>query len=126
MATDIEVNRSIALWVTECRTCGVPFAFPRSLKENLWQNGGYYSCPNGHRWGWNTGHQQDEIEKRQAEIVRLQEIISVEQLRSRRLENDLLDKVKEAKRLARRAKAGVCSQCHRSFINVAQHMATQH
>lgn len=126
MVTDIEVNHSIALWVTECRACGVPFAFPRSLRENLRELGGYYSCPNGHKWGWEKGYQQDEQEQQKAEITRLREIISVEQSRSRRLENDLLDKVKEAKRLARRSKAGVCPQCHRTFTALARHMETQH
>ena len=33
---------------------------------------------------------------------------------------------KEAKRLARRARNGVCPCCHRSFANVKKHMDNRH
>jgi hypothetical protein len=33
---------------------------------------------------------------------------------------------REAKRLARRARQGICPCCHRSFVNVKRHMDTQH
>jgi len=33
---------------------------------------------------------------------------------------------REAKRLAKRAKQGVCPCCHRSFVNVKRHMDSQH
>jgi hypothetical protein len=45
---------------------------------------------------------------------------------SKQLADDLMDAAKEAKRLKRRATAGMCSVCRRSFQNVKRHMDRQH
>ena len=46
--------------------------------------------------------------------------------RTERLHGDLMDAAKEAKRLNRRAKAGVCSKCHRTFKQLSRHMKSKH
>jgi predicted nucleic acid-binding Zn-ribbon protein len=105
----------VTLQETVCKSCGVTHALPSKLLEGLQQTGGYYYCPNGHRWGWGDS-EEDRLRK---ELKRIQtELIQVK--------DQLQASERETKRHKKRIANGVCPCCHRSFVQLQRHMQTQH
>ena len=107
-----------ALNAHDCPNCAVVYAITKELEARRRDDGATVYCPNGH-----TITFSDSIRARNR---RLKIKLTEARERSVQLENDLMDAAKEAKRLKRRAKAGVCSECHRTFQNVAKHMKSKH
>lgn len=108
-----------------CISCGVVFAIPETLIDNLRRNSGFYHCPNGHSQGWAESEAQKL--KKQLEAVQVQLRVSkCETLaeQNRRIEAE--DSKEKAEKKLRRVKNGVCPCCNRSFQNLARHMAIKH
>jgi hypothetical protein len=112
--------------LTQCQTCSVWHTVPQIIYESLRRLGGYYYCPSGHQWGWRTGTEKAENEAVRRERDRLKQDAA-------RLEDELADaraKIATAEKkylqARRRAVAGVCPCCNRSFENVQRHMKTKH
>lgn len=98
-----------------CFRCGVVFGVPehwlksrREDKESFW-------CPNGH---------QQAFVKSLVDQLR-QERDSLRQQMSRVID-EREEQRKIVKRLQKRAAAGTCPCCHRTFSNMATHMKKQH
>jgi hypothetical protein len=90
------------------------------------REGGFHGCPNGHQRGWVKGEEEIEREKIRRErdqlkqdAARLAEEIASANARAETAER----KVQQAKR---RAVAGVCPCCTRTFVNVQRHMKSKH
>lgn len=120
------LNYTETLTVVHC-TCGMAFAIPESLDEQLLDhrgpNGKSVYCPLGHRWHY-TG-KNDAEQERAARIAAEQreravrDLLSAEE-RSHSATKGQLTKVKK------RVTAGLCPCCNRSFADLARHMAGQH
>lgn len=118
------VTEVVQLSTITCGSCGVTFAIPSSLyRELLDHHDRSFWCPNGHQRHF-VG--QTETDRLQAELDRVK-------ARARHVEDqrDAADRSNRAlrgviTRQKRRAAAGVCPCCHRSFQALADHMATQH
>jgi hypothetical protein len=115
---------SVHMTSTTC-WCGLPFACPTELysaaKDGRLSNGEHLHCPIGHGISCKTRVQ--ELERQVAELNR----ICVDKDRKLTFANNETAAVRRTlKRVTRRAKAGVCLECHRTFSNVARHMATKH
>jgi RNase P subunit RPR2 len=106
----------------DCPNCGVVFGITDEYEQRHRESGAYFYCPNQHYMSYGESRLQNAERARDAAAGRAEQLA----LDNERLVNDLLDAAKEAQRLKRRAKAGVCSECHRTFQNVARHMATKH
>ena len=112
------------LVVEECGECGVLFALPNNLRRRaLEDHTRYLWCPNGHSL----------VFKGKTEAQKLQERLDAERERSGRLaaERDQTAACLRATRgvvtrMKKRASAGVCPGCNRSFENLARHMASKH
>lgn len=126
MTMNVQRTVQTELRVMECGTCGVPFALPEVLYSTLKEDGGWFWCPNGHQRGWGKGGIRSQLEAEKERADRLVAHLDREKAARQQAENVVLDKVKEIKRMQRRAKAGVCQECHRTFQNMARHMETQH
>lgn len=114
------------LILLQCATCGVWHAIPEVMYNTCKAEGGYWHCPNGHSRGFRTGIQKLEQEKIRRErdqlkqdAARLEEEITSERNRADNAEKKVLQ-------IKRRAAAGVCPCCNRTFANVQQHMRTKH
>ena len=90
-----------------------------------------FYCPNGHKQHYITG--QSDLEKTRLERDRLRQQLAQkddEIKRQRDLREQEERRVSAAKgqitKLKKRAKAGVCPWCNRTFSNMAAHMKTQH
>ena len=121
----ITVNGQVCA-VTQCGTCGVWFTVPVIVYENHRREGGYHFCPNGHARGWRTGEEERERnalrlerDRLKQDAARLEDELVAERRRGEAAEKQLLQ-------VRRRATAGVCQCCHRSFANVARHMRNKH
>ncbi len=110
--------------ITCCESdCGISFAVPEWWYRGKSNNHSWFYCPNGHRQHFAAESKLD-IARRERDIAK-QQIARAEQeaadanRRAARLE-------KEQKQLKKRAAAGTCPCCQRTFSNMATHMKRQH
>ena len=120
-----EITYRETLTVVTC-TCGINFAIPDALNRQLLDhpsgsgaNTKSVYCPLGHRWHYlgKSPEQKLADERKRTQAVR--DLLAAEE-RSHSATKGQLTKVK--KRVAH----GVCPCCHRTFANVARHMAAKH
>lgn len=113
---------SIQMTEMECGECGISFCVPESWRSERQKNGTGWFCPNGHSRIY-----------RESDVQKLTKQLSEEKERTRlalcreneeRARADRLEK--ERKRLAKRAHAGTCPCCNRTFQQLARHMKTKH
>lgn len=118
------ITGSQRLTVVEC-TCGLMYAIPESLHNQLDAKRERRSvyCPLGHQWHY--------VGKSDAEKVReLQDRLAAERAQHDQERATLKAQATRAKnakaRLEKRAAAGVCPCCNRTFQQLARHMKTKH
>jgi hypothetical protein len=110
----------------QCGTCGVWFALPEVLYDTLAAEGGFFTCPNGHRRGWDKGTLQKQNERLQQEQARLEQALAAEHRRLIAAQAQTTKARKQVVKMQKRAAAGVCPCCNRTFNNMARHMKTKH
>jgi hypothetical protein len=122
----ISVRHEVQLQQMDCGACGVIFAIPQEMYDNARRAGGWWHCPNGHCRGWEKGSNHTRIKELEAaleaEQQRKQQALGREN--EQRARADALEK--KAATAAKRAKAGVCPCCNRTFQQLARHMETKH
>lgn len=116
-----------------CINCGVPFALPKTLREQcLKDHDKLFYCPNGHNMVY-TGKTREQLLSEQLDASRRRASMAEEA--SRRNREDAQAARRQAAaykgqltRARRRAGAGVCpvTECHRTVKQLADHMATKH
>lgn len=133
----LTITRKESLITETCSGCGILYAMPESFqKERLADKRTFY-CPNGHTQTY-TG---------KTEAQKLREQLDEERRGRQRAEQNVAywsDEAKEqreraeherrrangykghATRITKRAKAGVCPCCNRSFENLRRHMTSKH
>ena len=112
---DVQLNE-VSCW------CGLPFAIPHPLYRQWRENGETIHCPLGHR----TVRKQSECDKLRLERDRLRQQIAYQQERTERAERSAAAYSGHVTRLKKRASAGVCPCCNRTFQQLARHMKTKH
>lgn len=119
--------------VTQCGTCAVWHTVPEIVWDAQVREGGFHTCPNGHSRGWKTGTEQKEQEAIRRERDRLKQEtarLEDEKREAWATANAQLERAQKAeaatKRLKKRASAGTCPCCSRTFSNMATHMKRQH
>lgn len=107
--------------VWQCKTCGVIGTVPEVVYDEQKAEGGYHFCPNGHQWGWSKEGSEREKLRRERDQLK-QSIARIED----ETREQLAAKDREIKRAKKRAAAGTCPCCKRTFPNMATHMKRQH
>jgi RNase P subunit RPR2 len=120
--------------VTEtCISCGVPFAFPKSLQaECLRDHEKRFYCPNGHNMVY-SGKTAEQRQRERADAAIRRAEMAERSLRASR-ETSLMHKRQAAAykgqltKARKRLGAGVCpvTDCHRTVRQLADHMAAKH
>lgn len=108
--------------VVEVCWCGMHHAIPKHLSTTARRNGHAVFCPLGHEWVVN----ESDLDRAKQRVTVLTAELDQERARANAAiarENQLRE---EATRAKKRAAAGVCACCKRSFQNVNRHMRTQH
>lgn len=126
------------LEAVDCPVCGILYAVPAALVRSAkkWRmdrsdgRGWSLCCPIGHVWGW-TGpnaeqrlrQQLDEERDRRARIAAERDQLKAAERHQRAAKSRALT---ANRKLKQRIGAGVCPCCHRTFKQLARHMAGQH
>jgi hypothetical protein len=120
--------------VTEtCCNCGIPFAMPRSLKDECHKDHSKsFYCPNGHSMVY-MGKTDAERERDRADAATRRAKLAEETSAFYRKEAQAQKRQAAAykgqlTRARKRAGAGVCpvTDCQRTVRQLADHMATKH
>lgn len=116
------------LYLTTCGVCSCTYAVPQVMRDHFYENGGFWRCPNGHSWGYAEGAKTKAAEE--ARIRRERDRLQQENARlAEEAEQAERERLKAERALARhkkRAAAGTCPCCNRTFANMARHMRDQH
>lgn len=131
MSETVIMIRGARFEMRECITCGVLHAMPAVLLDRDRAEGGYRHCPNGHQQGWSKEASESERIRRERDrlkqdAARLEEenrqaFAAANEQRERAIRAE-----SSIKRLKKRASAGTCPCCSRTFQNMATHMKQQH
>ena len=119
--------------VNQCGTCGVWHTIPKIVYDCCFQEGGFWHCPNGHSRGWAEGQDERdhkalrlERDRLKQQTAQLQDEIAAERKRAMEAEKKAGDAQRRYVSARKRACAGVCPCCNRTFENVQRHMKTKH
>lgn len=109
--------------------CGTPFSLPKRLLESAQTDAHTIYCPHGHTVVW----KETEADKLRRERDRLKQDAARLEDEKRWAEGQAsLAKVRaekaerKVKTMTKRAAAGTCPCCQRTFSNMAEHMKHQH
>jgi hypothetical protein len=115
MSMGYAIQHQLTLSTITCCSCGVVFAMPDRLMNQLRQNGNWFFCPSGHRQHFT-----------ETEVDRLHRLPEAANRRNTELVDEVSRVQHEKKRFERRITAGVCPCCNRTVVNLARHMASNH
>lgn len=110
MLVDIEFE------LRQCRTCGIYFQLPKGYIDGCQKDPNqWFYCPAGHKWHFSESN-EDKIRRERDQLKQ-----------SLAFKDDLIaNRDKRIKRLEKRAAAGSCPCCQRTFSNMSRHMKTKH
>lgn len=119
----VRINQPVELTVEECCACGLLFGMTTEYRDRRLDDHKLFYCPNGHSQGYRG---ESEAEKN-ARLLREEQARHKRTLERENAERQAKE-VAEAKaeRLKKRAAAGVCHCCNRTFQQLARHMADKH
>lgn len=108
------------LEVTVC-TCGVLFAMPKKLLDERRYDGANFYCPHGHSLSFDGDQKRlkRQLENERDRAARLSANLDQSEASRRAYKG-------QATKLKKRASAGVCPCCQRSFKELKRHMETKH
>lgn len=116
------------LAVTQC-WCGIHHAVPASLLAERKRVGGQIFCPLGHS-GVFKGTENDRLKQQlrdmETRLTHARDERDWERDRRASVERSLAATKGVLTKTRRRVAAGVCPCCHRTFQQLARHMAGQH
>ena len=105
-----------------CSECGIVYFFPEAWCDRASEKGKSWQCPNGHGQHF-TGATMDsmrrERDRLKQENARLEEVAAFARLAAEKAQL-------ETKRIKKRAAAGTCPCCQRTFHNMSEHMKKEH
>lgn len=103
--------------------CSIPFAIPESLyKQAQGPNHTSFYCPVGHSCTYKT----NEFDRTKENLAWYESALTRTQAELATTERSRAAQKGVTTRLKKRIAAGACPCCHRTFQNVARHMAGQH
>lgn len=110
--------------ITCCyKDCGISFQVPGWWEKGRRETKAWFYCPNGHEQHF-TGESDADKFRRERDIAKQQLARAEQEAADAQKRADLLQKQK--RRLEKRAAAGTCPCCQRTFSNMSTHMKKQH
>lgn len=114
-----------------CYRCKEQFGLLDEVEAQLRRSGAAFHCPWGHSQVFTLGESEEDKLRRERNRLKQQLAYKDDCLREARKaadhERHRANGYKgHATRITKRAKAGLCPCCNRSFENLRRHMATQH
>jgi hypothetical protein len=114
-----------------CGACGLKQYMSDQQENMLRSTGRTFYCLNGHPRAYTKNESREDVLRRQLQRAEqnaayLEERRIAAEERAHAAEKRAQGHKGYAAKLAKRAKAGVCPCCSRTFSNMAEHMKTQH
>lgn len=106
-----------------CGKCGIDFTVPDHWEQSRRNDHETFYCPNGHPRVF-KGESEAEKLRRERDRLAQQLAHKDDQIKSR--DKSLVAAKGQITKLKKRASAGTCPCCNRTFSNMAQHMKTKH
>lgn len=124
--TILNLKNDTELCSLQCGTCGVWHAIPKTMYNTCFEEGGFWTCPNGHSRGFNDSSLRKQLEKETKRRKWAEQ--NAENARNDAAETERRRIAQKAAttRLKNRAKAGVCPCCTRTFKQLSAHMKNKH
>lgn len=115
------------LVVEECCNCGCQFAMESRFASKRREDHEWWYCPAGHAQHY-TAKTQAEKERDEARtaLARARESLAFESARAERERASHIATKGQLTKLRNRVQHGVCPDCHRTFADLARHMAIKH
>jgi hypothetical protein len=114
----------------DCGRCGGVYAINERYRANRHEEGKSWNCPYCQCcWGYAEGENdklKKEVAAKQARIDQLNAAVAAKQAEIATKEKQAERQRREAARLRKRAKCGVCPCCNRSFQALSRHMKSKH
>lgn len=115
----------------KCCQCGEEFGLQQATHDTLRRSSANFHCPFGHKQHFPQGPSEEDKLRRERDRLKQQMAYKDDQIREAR---ERADKERNrangykghATRITKRAKAGVCPCCNRTFKQLAAHMASKH
>jgi len=118
----IKINTTTDLVTEECCNCHVLFAFPAEMRQRCIDTGESFYCPNGHCQSYTEStvtKLRHKLDQREAELQSTYD-------RLNGALKDVTNKKRQITKLKNRVKNGVCTECHRHFDDLEEHMKSCH
>lgn len=113
-----------------CGECGCVFGMEEGYYQARRRDHRTWYCPNGHPRAFKGESEEEKLRRERnqlkQQIAYKDDRIREERERAEHERRRAIGYKGHATKLAKRAKAGVCPCCKRSFVNVARHMASKH
>ena len=122
MSANYALQRDFSLYVMECVSCGVTFGVPEEFERGRRINKEAFYCPNGH----SQSYTQSEADRLRKELEASKRDVEWQKSRVAAMDKQLIAQRGVVTKLKKRIGAGVCPCCHRTFRQLAAHMAGQH
>lgn len=116
------IDHYLTLTVIDCASCGVAFGVPDRVITARREDGQAFYCPNGHENVYRTTNAQRIAKERDS----LRAQLTAEQDQRQAAERSNAALRGEITKQKKRASAGVCPCCQRSFQQLRRHMAAKH
>lgn len=116
------ITETITLTTTTCIVCGITFAMPSWFMEARRKDHKALFCPNGHNLAFGDG----PIEDLQKRLGYAQAALENERKQHDSTRKALTGAKGQLTKAKKRAIAGACPCCNRTFVQLARHMATKH
>ncbi|MCA0318194.1 MAG: hypothetical protein LCH88_09010 [Proteobacteria bacterium] len=130
MTRNITISASIELVTEQCCNCGMAFAMTADFKKRRLKDRQSFYCPAGHSQHYTGKSKEDqlaeELSRERQRLARYADMLGEEGELRRAAERRASAARGQVTRLKKRAAAGVCPCCNRTFTNLARHMAGQH
>lgn len=107
----------------DCPKCGIPYAAPKEFMAEARKDPSItFYCPNGH--GRHFSESETDKLRRERDLLMQEQARLLEQRAE--AEERATRAERNVKKLTKRAAAGTCPCCQRTFSNMAEHMKHQH
>ncbi len=112
---------TVKLYVSDCVNCGVIFGITEELENRRRYDGKSFYCPNGHSMVFSG-----EEAKLKEELTQAHERAAGERRRFDAEKRSHAATKGQLTKTKKRADAGLCQYCHRTFKQLRRHMTSQH
>ena len=116
------IQQTINLETETCAGCGIGFAMPAWLMKRARETGELFYCPRG----CSMSYTKSEVQRLREKLDAQTKTATLMAARAHAAEMAEQKAQTEIRRMKKRASAGVCPCCNRTFQQLARHMKTKH